>query len=127
MRTQTKKLLFDILAACREIAAFNAGSTLGAYSASAMQRAATERMFEIMGEAMTRLREDDPDVLQAITDAHAIIGFRNRLIHGYDAVDDEIVWRIIQEKAPLLSQEVRALLEKAGETITNPKPPRSAP
>jgi uncharacterized protein with HEPN domain len=117
MRTQTKKLLFDILGAGREIAAFNTGGTLASYSASAMQRAATERMFEIMGEAMTRLRESDPEVLAMITDGAGIIGFRNRLIHGYDAVDDEIVWRIIQEKAPLLIREVRALLENAGETF----------
>ena len=117
MRAQSKKLLFDILQACREVEGFNEGIAFADYSASTMRRRATERMFEIMGEAMTRLRESDPEVLGAITDGHAIIGFRNRLIHGYDAVDDEIVWRIIQEKTPLLSREVRVLLENAGENI----------
>jgi uncharacterized protein with HEPN domain len=115
MRTQTKKLLFDILQACREVESFNAGITLAEYSASTMRRAATERMFEIMGEAMTRLRDTDDEFFQRVPGAPAIVGFRNRLIHGYDAVDDEIVWKIVQEKAPLLSQEVRRLLESAGE------------
>ena len=103
MRAQSKKLLFDILQACREVEGFNEGITLADYSVDTMRRAATERMFEIMGEAMTRLRDTDEETFQKVSGAHAIIGFRNRLIHGYDAVDDEMVWKIIQDKAPALS------------------------
>ena len=91
MHTHTKKLLFDILRACLEVERFTAGITLSEYSASTMRRAATERMFEIMGEAMTRLRDTDREIFMRVPGAHGIIGFRNRLIHGYDAVDDEIV------------------------------------
>ncbi len=76
-----------------------------------MCRAATERMFEIMGEAMTRLRDTDEETFQAISGAGSIVGFRNRLIHGYDTVDDEIVWKIVQDKLPTLREEVEALLK----------------
>ena len=113
MSIELKKLLFDIAEACRAIQQFNPGGSLGEYSADRMRRAATERMFEIIGEAMMRIRELDAQRLTRIREAQAIIGFRNRLIHGYDAVDDEIVWRIIQEKLPLLLQEVQALLAEA--------------
>ena len=41
---------------------------------------------------------------------HSIIGFRNRLIHGYDSVDDDIVWDVIQTKLPDLAKEVESLL-----------------
>jgi uncharacterized protein with HEPN domain len=61
---------------------------------------------------MTRLRSVDNDTLERISERAAIIGFRNRLIHGYDLVDDEIVWKIVREKMPILSREVQALLEE---------------
>ncbi len=58
MRTQSKKLLFDIRQACREVEGFNEGVTLADYATSTMRRAATERMFEIMGEAHDALARD---------------------------------------------------------------------
>jgi uncharacterized protein with HEPN domain len=39
-----------------------------------------------------------------------MISFRNRLIHGYDSVDDAIVWDIIMRKLPALGRQVNALL-----------------
>lgn len=112
MRTESKKLLFDIATACRAIQGFNAGGSVGDYSADEMRRAATERMFEIIGEAMMRLREKDPATCNRIGEAYAIVGFRNRLIHGYDLVDDEVVWNIIRDKVPRLLHEVDALLQE---------------
>ena len=53
-----------------------------------MLRAAVERQFEIIGEALARLRKLDPEVCSAVTDAGRIIAFRNILIHGYADVDD---------------------------------------
>lgn len=76
MRTESKKLLFDILQACREIEGFNAGITLADYSANTMRRAATERMFEIIGEAMVRLRDTDEENFQKKAAAHSVIGLR---------------------------------------------------
>lgn len=112
MRTESKKLLFDIARACRSIQEFNAGGSLVEYSADAMRRAATERMFEIIGEAVVRLRERDPATCQRISEAHAIAAFRNRLIHGYDLVDEEVVWNIIQEKVSRLLEDVDGLLRE---------------
>jgi uncharacterized protein with HEPN domain len=39
-----------------------------------------------------------------------VVGFRNRLIHGYDDVDDGIVWDIVQNKLPQFSAEIDRLL-----------------
>ena len=72
MRTESKKLLFDIARACRSIQQFNASGGREEYSADAMRRAATERMFEIVGEAIMRLRERDPATCHRISQAHAI-------------------------------------------------------
>jgi len=59
-------------------------------------------IFEVVGEACTRLRDRAPDVFERIPSAAQIIGFRNRLIHGYDQVDDAIVWDVISRKMPEL-------------------------
>ena len=112
MRTETLKLLHDIAAAARQIADFTRGLSEAEYRASDLVRAATERKFEIIGEAMTRLRQDDSTAFQRIADAPAIIGFRNRIIHGYDSVDDAIVWDVLQTKLPRLLDEVGQLLRK---------------
>ena len=57
-----------------------------------MCKAAVERKFEIIGEVCTRLRDKHPAFFENFENGHMIIGFRNRLIHGDDAVDDAIVW-----------------------------------
>ena len=41
---------------------------------------------------------------------HRIIGFRNILIHGYDTVDDAIVWGAVKDRLPVLIVEIRGLL-----------------
>jgi uncharacterized protein with HEPN domain len=43
-------------------------------------------------------------------DARQMISFRNRLIHGYDSVDDAIVWDILVRKLPALGRQVDDLL-----------------
>lgn len=47
---------------------------------------------------MARLRDRHPDAFGSIKEGTAIIGFRNRLIHGYDAVDADIAWDVIVNK-----------------------------
>lgn len=78
-----------------------------------MLRSACERQLEIIGEAMTRLREWHPDVFASIDEGHAIIAFRNRLIHGYDSVNAAIVWDVIVRKLADLELVAQRLLEQA--------------
>jgi uncharacterized protein with HEPN domain len=73
-------------------------------------RAAVERWFIVIGEALGRLERIDPEVAHQITDYRKIIGFRNVLVHGYDAIDDQIVWQTIQQYLPVLKGEVDQLL-----------------
>ena len=44
--------------------------------------------------------------------AKAIVDMRNRVIHGYDSVDDFLVWKIVVKDIPVLKEEVRLLLSK---------------
>ena len=76
-----------------------------------MLRAAVERQFEIIGEALRRLLADDPPTAARISEHARIIAFRNILAHGYADIDDQIVWGIVESKLPTLLEDVDALLK----------------
>jgi len=73
-----------------------------------MMRAATERQFEIMGEALTGLRRVDPDLAASVPDLPRIIAFRNILIHNYAEIDDSRAWEVVQDH----TSEVLALANR---------------
>lgn len=78
-----------------------------------MLRDAVERRFEILGEALSRLRQSDMDTAARIAHQDRIVGFRNVLAHEYDRVDPEQVWRIIEQDLPLLKSQLESLLAEA--------------
>lgn len=80
------------------------------YFRNRLLRQAVERNFEIIGEAMGRLAREDPETAKLISDYERIIAFRNVLIHGYDLVNDELVWDTVRSKVPALLAEVEALI-----------------
>jgi uncharacterized protein with HEPN domain len=110
MPPEAEKYLVDIQAALAEIRNFTRGMDLKAYRADAKSRAAVERKFEVVGEACVRLREKAPDLYARIPDAAMVVGFRNRLIHGYDDIDDGIVWDIVHRKLPQFAAEIDRLV-----------------
>ena len=105
-----KAYLFDIKQACDEITAFTLGMSHKLYSGNVLVKAAVERKFLTIGEALMRLKRDNPELLEAITDHEKIIGFRNVLVHGYDIIDDATVWSAVQDSMPTLRKEVESLL-----------------
>ncbi len=111
MLLESSKLLLDIRQALDDIAAFTSGLNQTAYAQDAKSRAAVERKFEIIGEACVRLRDRCPAVFEQIPDARQLIGLRNRLIHGYDAVDDSILWDIVTSKLPAFRRQLDPLVQ----------------
>jgi len=72
-------------------------------------RKAIERNIEIIGEAMKRIMEVDPDI--HITDSRKITDTRKRIIHGYDSVSADIIWLVIKRDLPLLGKEIQNILQ----------------
>ncbi len=110
MQREAKKYLYDIQQAVRLIREFTDGETFADYQSNGMMRAAVEREFEIIGEAMTRLARVAPQVVSRISEYEQIISFRNILIHGYADVNDRAVWFVIETDLPTLGREIDALL-----------------
>ncbi len=52
---------------------------------------------------------------EAFKDAHSsipwyqIAGLRNRIVHDYFGIDQEIIWQIISKEIPALKQSIAAL------------------
>jgi uncharacterized protein with HEPN domain len=76
-----------------------------------MLRSAVERPFEIIGEALNQAEINSPDLSALIPDVRRIVGMRNRIIHGYADVDDELLWQTIETHVPPLTQRLTELLE----------------
>ena len=110
MQPETQKLLNDALEACGTIKEFVSGKDLADFLKDRLLRAGVYYEFAIIGEALTQLRQRDPAALDRISENSRIIGFRNQIIHGYGKLDDEITWRIVQTKLPVLHQELETLL-----------------
>jgi len=109
MRLEVRKYLFDIEQAAARLNQFVDGKTLDDYLADAMLRAAVERQFEIIGEAVGKLARIDPASADRIQGFKKLIAFRNILIHGYAEVDDQLVWDLLESHLPVLMADVESL------------------
>lgn len=73
------------------------------------------RLLEIVGEAAARVsigtRERYPDIPW-----QEIVSLRNRLIHGYDQVDFDILWEIIQRDLPTLVAQLEKMVDSIEKT-----------
>ncbi len=110
MKDETRKNLIDILQAADEIKNFVSGMDYESYRNNTVTQRAVERDFEIIGEALSRIRNTDDELLEKISEHHRIIGFRNILIHGYDIVDEAIVWKAVTNHLPKLVEEINKIL-----------------
>jgi uncharacterized protein with HEPN domain len=73
------------------------------------------RLMEIIGEAANRVSLEYKSRHPSIPWSQ-IISFRNRLIHGYDAVDMDILWQILHQDLPGLIDELKTIISHEAES-----------
>lgn len=78
-----------------------------AYKNDLKTKKAIERNLEIIGEAVYRILKADSSF--PIDNAKNIIGTRNRIIHSYDNISDDVIWTIVVRELPLLKKQIEAL------------------
>jgi len=111
MDNEIKSRLYDILEAVKEIDSFfeEGQKIFKNFRNDIKTKRAIERNLEIIGEAMKKILEKDIDF--QLTNARKIVDTRNRIIHGYDTISDDVIWGIIINHLPKLKQEVSELIK----------------
>ena len=101
----------DMIGFCEKVLRYSAGLDQAAFVAGDMIYDATLRNVELIGEAATRIPE-------TIRNAHpeipwrTVVATRNRLIHGYPGINNDIVWDIVRNDIPALLRALQNLLDK---------------
>ncbi|MDE6651893.1 MAG: DUF86 domain-containing protein [Paramuribaculum sp.] len=104
------KHLQDVLDAINELESFfvDYPKRFDVFEKDRLRICAVERKTEIMGEAINRIRKQDPTF--GIPNAREIISTRNRIIHGYDSVETEFLWGLVVRHIPLLKKDIERLI-----------------
>jgi uncharacterized protein with HEPN domain len=105
-----QKYLYDIVDCCEFILDFTKGKTVEDYKKDRMFRSALERELQIIGEAMLQLHNSNPESAKKIAQHRNIIGFRHVLVHGYDSLDPDTVWNVVETKLDDLLKQAKQLL-----------------
>ncbi len=112
MDNEIKTWLYDILQSINEIDSYfeNKQKIFAEYITDIKTKRAIERDLEIIGEAVNRIIKKDKHF--KIENAEKIIGTRNRIIHGYDKISDDLIWSIVINHLPKLKIEVTGLINE---------------
>jgi uncharacterized protein with HEPN domain len=110
MDNKIRTWLYDILHSIEEIESYFENKPLDflEYQKDTKTKRAVERNIEIIGEAVNRILKENPDF--KIENARNIVGTRNRIIHSYDNIADDMIWSIVIRSLPKLKSEVNDLL-----------------
>lgn len=105
MQEKALKYLSDILQAIELIEDFTQSVlSFDEYVRDLKTQSAVERQLGIIGEAVNKFDLLEPD--NSLMNARKIVGFRNRLIHAYDAIDPSMIWAILKNHLLPLREEV---------------------
>lgn len=109
MDIKIKVWLLDIQQSIEEIFLFlGEERNFITYQEDLKTKKAVERNLEIIGESVSRILKADSTV--HIKNVKNIVGTRNRIIHSYDNISDEVIWSIVCRELPDLLEEVKTLL-----------------
>jgi uncharacterized protein with HEPN domain len=114
MVRRAPKRLRDVRDAASEILSYTRGKSYDDYLDDRALRLIVERLFEIIGEAMSQALIDEPEPGSAVPEARQVIDMRNRIIHGYDVVRHDVVGDSVTNDVPALLDRVNALLDERG-------------
>jgi len=110
MPPEDEILLRDMLDHARRAAEAVAGRRRDDLETDAVLAAALERFIEVIGEAARKVSSPTQESARDIP-WRQMIGMRNRLVHGYAAVDHDIVWDVASVDIPDLILSLEQLLE----------------
>lgn len=105
--------LSDMIGFAEKVLAYTEGMDQSTFKASGMTYDATLRNLELIGEAATHIPEAVRGAAPEIP-WRQVIATRNRLIHAYLGIDDDILWSIIQDDIPDLLSGLQQIKPQVG-------------
>ena len=100
----------DMIEFCERVRRYTAGQDQTAFEADSLRYDATIRNLELIGEAASNVPRSVRDAFPEVP-WRSIVALRNRLIHGYSGIDNDIVWTIVQDAVPETLSALRNLLD----------------
>jgi len=98
----------DMLGFAENVITYSDGLSLDAFESTGLNYDATVRNLELIGEAAMHIPTEIREQYSSIP-WRQIIATRNRLIHGYLGIDNDILWSIIQDDVPLIINELQRI------------------
>ena len=109
MQQKIAAIRHDLLTALGEIEEFVQGRSVDELRSDRSLQLILEREFEIVGEALFRLRNLSPEIFESIPNSHQVVGMRNVIAHGYDQIDHEILWDAATKDIGVLRRAIENL------------------
>ena len=110
MKDELKRYLEDVLHSILKIETFKVSiDSFQQYESNDLVKSAIQWQLSVIGEALNNALKMEPSI--GITNARKVVDMRNKLIHGYDEVEDTVVWNVIIKYIPLLKSEIEQLLK----------------
>jgi uncharacterized protein with HEPN domain len=100
----------DMIDFCDKVLRYSAGLDRQGFKADELRCDAVLRNLELIGEAATHVPADIRDAATGVP-WRLVIAVRNRLIHGYLGIDDDVVWSIVNDDVPALRLALSTLLD----------------
>ena len=109
MRREFAFYLYDLRAAGEAIQDFTRELVLE-FLKDARTQAAVERKLSVIGEIMVQVRHHFSAQVEVLGEVRAAAALRNVLVHEYDRIMPEEIWRIIQTDVPALLTRLQPLI-----------------
>jgi uncharacterized protein with HEPN domain len=103
--------LDDMIQFSEKVLVYTEGLDQESFEADEKAYDATIRKLELIGEAATHIPDKIREASSSIS-WRKVIATRNRLIHGYLGIDNDILWSIIQDDIPVLLQDLKSLKDQ---------------
>lgn len=111
MKTEIPVILDDIRRSMEFARSFISIITYDEFQNDEKTQYAVIRCLEVIGEAMKRLPQDFRDRHPNVP-WKMMTGMRDRLIHGYDVVDSDLVWIAVSKSIPPVLKEISSLIDQ---------------
>ena len=106
--------VIDMISFAEKVVVYTEGLDQEKFVASGLNYDATVHNLILLGEAATHIPEH-VRIFSVKINWRQIVGTRNRLVHGYSGINNDIVWDIIQDEIPVLIKQLYALKKAADE------------